>query len=132
MLNVYYGQGKADPELMANAWHVFLEPYSYRLVEKAVLNFVMDDKRESQYFPGVGQILASIKEEENLGNAIGGRLKHGDSYEELSERAKRAITKELYNKLSDKREYLYDDDNMKTFISWFNERQMQIEGGANE
>lgn len=120
LLNAYYGQGKAEPETMANAWHMLLKDYDYKTVEGAVLNFAREDKREYPVFPSVGQILESIRKEENLCHAIWGRMANNDSYDELSPRAQRLITEDQFYSMQEKKESFYDDRDKGKFIEWLN------------
>lgn len=120
MINAFYGQGKADPEIMANAWHMILKEYDFKTVESAVLNFAREDERDYPVFPSVGQILSSIKKEQNLGHAIWGRMANNDSYGELSERAQRLITEEQFYSMAEKKESFYDDKDKDKFLNWLN------------
>lgn len=60
ILNAYYPEVGADPEVMVNAWHKILGQHDYVVVEQAVMNFAATDSREYPKFPVPGQIKAQI------------------------------------------------------------------------
>ena len=100
IISAYYGQSKADAETMVGAWHLLLKDYDYSIAEQAVLEFAKNDKREYSQFPNIGQIIASIKEEEKSFNVIRNIALRGGRYEALSEREKKWISEERFEKLS--------------------------------
>ena len=101
MLSAFYGQGKSDPEMMANAWHLVLSKYDYRIACKAILTFAENDKREYATFPAVGCIVDAIRNEEIQQNApirqIIRGVSYGRQYNTLSDNAKQIISEERYN-----------------------------------
>nr|DAK64811.1 MAG TPA: replisome organizer [Caudoviricetes sp.] len=73
ILNAYYPEVAADPQIMINAWHKIFADYNYAVVEQAAMNFAAADSREYPKFPVPGQ----IKDQVDL------LSKTGDSPEEL-------------------------------------------------
>lgn len=100
MISAYYGQSKADAEMMVNAWHLLLKDYNYTIAEQAVLEYAKNDNREYSKFPNIGQIIGSIKEEEKCFTVIRNSAYYGKGYDELTERSKKWISKDRYEKLS--------------------------------
>lgn len=101
MLSAFYGQGKSDPEMMANAWHLVLSKYDYNIACKAILSFAENDKREYATFPAVGCIVDAIRKEEiqqkmPISEIIKG-ISYGRQYNTLSVKAKQIISEERYD-----------------------------------
>ena len=63
MLGAFYGAGKSNPEIMAEGWHLILEPYDFDIARRAVLNYAKNDVREYASFPTVGNIVKCINDE---------------------------------------------------------------------
>ena len=101
ILSGFYGGGKANPEVMAEGWYLILEPYSYEVAYKAVLNYARNDTREYAQFPTVGNIVKCIEDELRREQApikeVVRAISYGWSYDQLSEAAKRNITREHYD-----------------------------------
>lgn len=101
MLGAFYSGGKNDPKLQAEAWHLILGKYPYRVAEQAVLHFVENDTREYATFPAVGKIVEEIKkEQERINKPIGEIVKnisYGREYAYLTNEAKALISEEKYN-----------------------------------
>lgn len=116
ILNAFYGQGKANPETMANAWHVILKPFDYAISEQAVFNFAKTDTREYSTFPGVGQIVKAIRHEEKLPNLIYNFARGRELYKNLPERAKEMITEDEYIKLMNEPTLFYDEEGYLEFV----------------
>ena len=96
-----YGQGKGNPEIMAEAWFMILEPYDFEVAKKAVLTYARNDTREYSSFPTAGNIVKCIEEEIRKEQApiseIIKAVSYGWSYDQLSANAKSNITEERYN-----------------------------------
>lgn len=99
IISAYYGTSKTDAETMVNAWYLLLKDYNYAIAEQAVLEYAKKDTREYSQFPKIGVIIENIKEEESTFTAIRNSAYYGKEYSELSERGKKWITEERYNKL---------------------------------
>lgn len=102
LLGGFYGAGKSNPEMMAAAWHLVLEPYDYEVAYKAVLNYARNDTREYASFPTVGNIVKCIEKEiesEQLPiSEIIRAVSYGWNYEQLSDKAQLLIDKKQYDK----------------------------------
>ncbi len=101
MLGAFYGAGKSNPEIMAEGWHLILEPYDFQIARKAVLSYAENDTREYASFPTVGNIVKRIKEEIRKEqapiNEIIKAVSYGWGYNQLSENAKNNISEDHYN-----------------------------------
>ena len=101
MLQAFYGMGKGNPEIMAEGWYLILEPYDFEIAKKAVLNYARNDTREYGTFPTVGNIVKEIEAEMRKEQApikeVVRAISYGWSYDQLSEAAKRNITREHYD-----------------------------------
>lgn len=100
MLGAFYGAGKANPEIMAEGWFMILEPYDFKIAQKAVLNYAKNDVREYASFPTVGNIVRCIEEEMRKEQApvkeIVRAISYGWGYDQLSKDAKMLISDERY------------------------------------
>lgn len=96
-----YGQGKGNPEVMAESWYLILEPYDFEMAKKAVLNYAKNDTREYGTFPTVGNIVKEIEAEMRKEQApikeVVRAISYGWGYDQLSKQAKANITEEHYN-----------------------------------
>lgn len=96
-----YGQGKGNPEIMAESWYLILEPYDFEITKKAVLNYAKNDTREYGTFPTVGNIVKEIEAEMRKEQApikeVVRAISYGWGYDQLSKEAKANITEEHYN-----------------------------------
>ena len=99
IISAYYGTSKTDAETMVNAWYLLLKDYDYAVAEQAVLEYAKNDTREYSQFPKVGVVIESIKKEEQAFTVIRNHAYYGKEYSELSERGKKWITEERYNRL---------------------------------
>lgn len=101
MLGAFYGAGKSNPEIMAEGWHIILEPYDYQYAYKAVLDFAKNDTRDYATFPTVGKIVQGIEKEMAKEEApikeIVRAVSYGWGYDQLSKVAKANITQDRYN-----------------------------------
>ena len=101
LLSAFYGAGKGNPEMMAEGWHLILEPYPYEAAYRAVLNFAEQDTRDYATFPTVGSIVVAIKDEMAREEApvkeIIRAISYGWGYEQMSADAKLNISREQYN-----------------------------------
>lgn len=102
MLCAFYGQGKGEPEAMADAWHIVLQEYSYNEACEAVINFAKTDTRDYATFPAVGKIVQEIEK----GRAARGKAVNevylaialnNRSYEDLSAMAKAICPPTLFD-----------------------------------
>ena len=95
-----YGQGKGNPEVMAEGWFLILEPYDFEIARKAVLNYARNDTREYGTFPTVGNIVKEIEAEMRKEQApikeVVRAISYGWDYDQLSDAAKANITREHY------------------------------------
>lgn len=100
MLEAFYGQGKGNPEVMAEGWYLVLEPYDFEMAYKAVLSYARNDTREYGTFPTVGNIVKYIEEEmakeQAPVNEIVRAISYGWGYDQLSQNAKTLIGKVHY------------------------------------
>lgn len=100
MLSAFYGAGKGNPEVMAEGWHMILQPYDFEIAKKAVLNYAKNDTREYGTFPTVGNIVKEIEAEMSKArapvNEIVRAVSYGWDYAQLSGEAKATITEERY------------------------------------
>lgn len=101
MLSAYFGQGKAEPQAMASAWHLILKDYDFAIAQRAVVEFARNDTREYCTFPPVGSIVTAIKAQEKLANRIFNVAFQDVEYNDLPDVAKRFITKNDYQTLLD-------------------------------
>ena len=96
-----YGQGKGNPEIMAESWYLILEPYDFEITKKAALNYAKNDTREYGTFPTVGNIVkeieAEMRREQAPINEIIRAISYGWGYEQLSKEAQANITESHYN-----------------------------------
>lgn len=96
-----YGQGKGNPEVMAESWYLILEPYDFEIAKRAVLNYAKNDTREYGTFPTVGNIVKEIEAEMRREQApikeVVRAISYGWGYDQLSKEAKANITEEHYN-----------------------------------
>ena len=101
MLEAFYGQGKGNPEIMAEGWYLILEPYDFEVAQKAVLSYARNDTREYGTFPTVGNIVKEIEnemaKEQAPINEIVRAISYGWQYEQLSADAKQLIGYTKYN-----------------------------------
>lgn len=101
MLGAFYSGGKNDPKMQATAWHLVLGKYDYRIAQQAVLHFAENDTREYATFPTVGTIVAEIRKEgvreyKPISEVLYG-VSYGKGYDQLSDDAKRLISKDMYD-----------------------------------
>lgn len=100
MLSAYYGQGKANPKLMAVAWHAILKDYQFGVAQEGVIEFAKNDKREYASFPTPGVIVDAIDNRVSARNGvINARLKD-TPYEQLEDRYQAIVTKGKYEQIS--------------------------------
>lgn len=99
IISAYYGTSKTDAETMVNAWYLLLKDYDYSIAEQAVLEYAKSDTREYSQFPKIGVVIESIKKEEQAFTVIRNHAYYDKEYSELSERGKKWITEERYNRL---------------------------------
>lgn len=101
MLEAFYGQGKGNPEIMAEGWFLILEPYDFEVAQRAVLSYARNDTREYGTFPTVGNIVKEIEnemaKEQAPINEIVRAISYGWQYEQLSADAKQLIGYTKYN-----------------------------------
>lgn len=102
MLGAFYSGSKNNAKMQAAAWHMILEKYDFEIAQKAVLNFAENDTREYATFPAVGVIVREIRNQQMLEakpiKEVIRAISYGKGYEDISDDAKRIISKEVYNK----------------------------------
>ena len=102
MLGAFYSGSKNNAKMQAAAWHMVLEKYDFEIAQKAVLNFAENDTREYATFPAVGVIVREIRAQQQLEakpiKEVIRSISYGKGYEDISDDAKRIISKEVYNK----------------------------------
>lgn len=100
-LSAFYGAGKGNPEIMAEGWHLILEPYDFEIAKRAVLTYAKNDTREYGTFPTVGNIVKCIEEEMRKDQApikeIVRNISYGRDYSMLTADAKALISQERYD-----------------------------------
>lgn len=103
VLSGLYGSGKGNPEVMAEAWYLILEPYDFEVAKKAVLNYAKNDTREYGTFPTVGNIVkeieAEMRREQAPINEIIRAISYGWGYDQLSKEAKELVTPLRYDEM---------------------------------
>ena len=96
-----YGQGKGNPEIMAEGWYLILEPYDYEMARRAVLTYARHDTREYGTFPTAGNIVRCIEDEVRKAQApikeIVRNISYGRTYDMLTAEAKTFISEERYD-----------------------------------
>lgn len=102
ILGAFYSGSKNNAKMQAAAWHMILEKYDFGIAQKAVLNFAENDTREYATFPAVGVIVREIRNQQYLEakpiKEVIRAISYGKGYEDISDDAKRIISKEAYNK----------------------------------
>lgn len=102
MLGAFYSGSKNNAKMQAAAWHMILEKYDFEIAKKAVLNFAENDTREYATFPAVGVIVREIRNQQMLEakpiKEVIRAISYGKGYEDISDDAKRIISKDVYNK----------------------------------
>ena len=103
MLGAFYGAGKSNPEIMADGWHLILEPYDFEIARRAVLNYAKNDVREYASFPTVGNIVKCINDEIAKDEApvkeVVRAISYGWGYDQLSKDAKELVTPLRYDEM---------------------------------
>lgn len=102
MLSAYYGQGNANAEIMANAWHLLLCEYPYQVVEQAVMTFAKNDRRDYATFPPPGAIIKVIEDAQAdrkvLANKVFNNLYNGVPYKELPPSQQEVCPEDVYQR----------------------------------
>lgn len=102
VLGAFYSGSKNNAKMQAATWHMILEKYDFGIAQKAVLNFAENDTREYASFPAVGVIVREIRNQQQLEakpiKEVIRSISYGKGYEDISDDAKRIISKEVYNK----------------------------------
>lgn len=102
MLGAFYSGSKNNAKMQAAAWHMILEKYDFEIAQKAVLTFAENDTRDYATFPAVGVIVREIRNQQQLEakpiKEVIRSISYGKGYEDISDDAKRIISKEVYNK----------------------------------
>ena len=103
LLIALYNAGIGNPEVMAEGWHLVLEPYDYEVAGKAVLNYAKNDVREYASFPTVGNIVKCINDEiakeEAPVKEVVRAISYGWGYDQLSKEAKELVTPLRYDEM---------------------------------
>lgn len=98
LLSAFYGEGKAEAEIMAAAWHELLGGYEYYIVRRAIMSFAKSDVREYASFPTPGTIIAAIETENRIYNRTFNSLLNNADYKELPEQAQAIISESDYDR----------------------------------
>lgn len=98
LLSAFYGEGKAEAEIMAAAWHELLSGYEYYIVRRAIMSFAKSDVREYASFPTPGTIITAIEKENTIYNRIFNSLLNNADYKELPEQAQAIISESDYER----------------------------------
>ena len=98
LLSAFYGEGKAEAEIMAAAWHELLGGYEYYIVRRAIMSFAKYDVREYASFPTPGTIIAAIETENRIYNRTFNSLLNNADYKELPEQAQAIISESDYDR----------------------------------
>lgn len=129
MLSAFYGNGKADPHIMAEAWHLLLKDFDFCDAEKAVLNYAKSDCRDYAAFPPPGKIVELIKHEANKYNRLFNSLHKGRPYDDLDIELKCLCPPDMYQRGLDlEPEELLN--NREKFIGYVRKKQLQLGGDA--
>lgn len=103
LLIALYNAGIGNPEVMAEGWHLVLEPYDYELAGRAVLNYAKNDVREYASFPTAGNIVKCINDEiakeEAPVKEVVRAISYGWGYDQLSKEAKELVTPLRYDEM---------------------------------
>ena len=101
LLGGFYGKGKSNPEIMAEAWYLILADYDYEIASRAVLRYAKNDVREYASFPTVGNIVRAIEQELSEDKAplreVVRAVSYGWGYDQLSDRAQALIDEKTYD-----------------------------------
>lgn len=97
LLSAFYGEGKAEAEIMAAAWHELLYEYEYFIVRRAVMEYAKSDVREYASFPTPGRLIEAIEHESALYRLVFNKMLQGNDYSELPERGKALISESEYD-----------------------------------
>lgn len=134
MLSAFYGAGKGNPEIMAEGWHMILEPYDFENAKKAVLNYAKNDTREYGTFPTVGNIVkeieAEMKREQAPITEIVRAVSYGWDYSQLSRNAKAIVTEKQYKEWLDMDATLFSSNAKAIVQSLKNGRKLLVVGNA--
>jgi hypothetical protein len=126
MLSAFYGNGKANATVMAEAWHVILRDYEYRDAEAAVMNFAKNDCREYAAFPPPGKIVELIKHEQNKYNRLLNSIHKGIPYDDLVDELKVLCNPDMYKRGVD-----MDPEELlskrEEFIEYIKRKQLQLQ-----
>lgn len=123
MLGAFYSGSKNNAKMQAAAWHMVLEKYDFEIAQKAVLNYAENDTREYATFPAVGVIVREIRNQQMLEakpiKEVIRAISYGKGYEDISDDAKRIISKEVYNKWLkiDAEEFAVNSDSYAKMLS---------------
>lgn len=132
MLSAFYGAGKGNPEIMAEGWHMILEPYDFDTAQKAVLNYAKNDTREYGTFPTVGNIVKEIEAEMRKEKApfteIVRAVSYGWDYSHLSKEARGNITESNYKEWLNMDAEVFSS-NAKVLAQSLKEKQKKLVSG---
>lgn len=132
MLSAYYGQGKSNAEVMANAWHMILKDYPYSIAEQAVINYARNDRREYASFPSVGAIVQVIEQAQSerkaIANKIFNALYNGKPFDSLPVELQALCDRGVYERglKMDEEELLAKQDDFREMIR---NTQKRLESG---
>lgn len=133
MLGAFYGGGKTNPRMQAEAWYLILYKYDYEATKHAVLQFVENDKRDYAQFPGVGKIVDEIKKEqirtEKPINEVVKAISYGKDYYMLSDDAKKLLSEDAYCERLNMNAEMFAN-HIPSFKSWlrYNQKNLLTDG----
>ena len=127
LLSAFYGNGKANANVMADAWYQILKDFEYDDAHKAVMNFARNDCREYAAFPPPGRIVELIKHEANKYNRLFNSIHKGIPYDDLDQELKVLCQPDMYKRGQDMEpeELLAKRDE---FIGYVKKKQLQLGG----
>ena len=123
MLSAYYGQPKVPAVQMAGAWHIVLQHYDFKIAEKAVVEFAINDCRDYAVFPTIGKFREALERTKKLPYRIIGKIRQGINYNDLDIVEKTVISEKAYIKAQE-----MDDlsliDNIDKVVGYVKEKML--------
>lgn len=101
LLSSFYGEGKAEVNIMVKAWHELLADYEYFVVRRAIFNFARNDTREYASFPTPGTIVMEIENEQSTYSGIYNALLNDQwngNYEKVPDYIKQLFSADQYDR----------------------------------
>ena len=123
MLSAYYGQPKVPAVQIAGAWHIVLQHYDFKIAEKAVVEFAINDCRDYAVFPTIGKFREALERTKKLPYRIIGKIRQGINYNDLDIVEKTVISEKAYIKAQE-----MDDlsliDNIDKVVGYVKEKML--------